>query len=449
MSRRKLLGVASAGLVALALAACAGPSVAGTDPEPTASTGVAGPDFTGVEPADKITFLSANPGGSQAVTQEIIDAFTAETGIEVELQSATSYEETAQKFQAAQAGGGLPDLLTLSDVWWFRFYMNEQIIPLDSALEAAGISADDYVPGFYADYTYDGAQWGVPFARSTPLFYYNKAHWEAAGLPDRAPETWAEFAEWAPKLQAATGVHAYGYPETAGYAGWTLQNLLWGYGTGWSAEDSFDVTANSPEAVEALTFMQDSIYEAGWATQAATSAQTDLVSGAISATILSTGSLVGTQTALESAGNPFELGVGFLPGGPVESDRVVPTGGTGVSITAGVPVENQLAAAMFIKFLTNPENSIKFSAATGYIPVNANADTSALTGPNPLAQTAIDQLARIRPQDYARVFLPGADGEMALAVTAINTTQADVQSTLDQLAATIEGIYTSQVEPNL
>jgi len=30
----------------------------------------------------------------------------------------------------------------------------------------------------------------VPYARSTPLFYYNKDHYAAAGLPDRAPETW-------------------------------------------------------------------------------------------------------------------------------------------------------------------------------------------------------------------------------------------------------------------
>lgn len=446
MDRRQFLAFAGITGTAFALSACAGPTVGGATTAPAAA---GGPDFTGVTPAKKITFLSANPGGSKETIQSIIDAFTAETGIEVELQDSASYEEAAQKFQAAQAGGGLPDLLTLSDVWWFRFYMNGNIIPLGNALDAVGADPADYVPGLYADYTYAGEQWGVPFARSTPLFYYNKAHFAAAGLPDRAPETWAEFAEWGPKLKAANGVAAFDWPETAGYAGWVLQNPLWGAGTGWSKRDSFEITANSSAALGVFEFMQDSIYADGWAMQAAKSAQTDLVAGAASATILSTGSLVGTLKALAEAGDPFEIGVGFLPGGDVEQELVVPTGGTGVSIVADVPVENQLAAAEFIKFLTNPENAVTFSLATGYVPINVHADTSEITSVNPLAQTAIDQLERIRPQDYARVFLPGGDGEMALAATAMNTAQADVAATADELAATLEQIYTRDVEPNL
>ena len=43
----------------------------------------------------------------------------------------------------------------------------------------------------------------MPWARSTPLFYYNKEHYADAGLPDRAPETWAEMKEFAGKLTAA------------------------------------------------------------------------------------------------------------------------------------------------------------------------------------------------------------------------------------------------------
>src|SRR5690606_14953181 len=102
-----------------------------------------------------------------------IDAFNASgAGITVSMVTAgANYEEVAQRFQTQQAAGDLPDLVIFSDVWWFRYYMQGSIMPLDSIMDAAGIEADSYVQGLWSDYTYDGQQWAVPFARSTPLFY--------------------------------------------------------------------------------------------------------------------------------------------------------------------------------------------------------------------------------------------------------------------------------------
>ena len=186
-------------------------------------------------------------------------------GTKVNLVTAgQNYEEIAQKFQTAQTGGQLPDLVVLSDVWWFRYYMQRSIIPLDSAISATGIELPDYREGLVKDYQYAGAQWAIPWARSTPLFYYNKAHWAAAGLPDKAPATWAEFAEWAPKLKSA-GVgtqNAFQLPALADYAGWTFQNNLWGEGGGWSKD--FTVTCDSPESVAALELSRSPLKD-GWA----------------------------------------------------------------------------------------------------------------------------------------------------------------------------------------
>jgi len=449
MDRRQFLALAGVSASTLALAACAGPSVGGgaaPSGTPTAAANL-GPDFSGVTPAKTITFWSSNPGGSQAVTQQIIDAFTKESGITVNLVAASSYEDVAQKFQAAQAGGGLPDLLTLSDVWWFRFYLNDQIIPLGNALDAADVDISDYSPIFFGDYQYEGGQWAVPWARSTPLFYYNKAAWAAAGLPDRAPETWDEFTDWAPKLQAANGGNfAFEWPEISGYAGWITQNLLWGWGGGWSKKDSFDITSDSDESVAAMQFVEDSVYADKWAGQAAKDAGADMVAGACMSTIMSSGSFSGIQKTLASAGDPFELGAGPLPGGPVAASGVCPTGGTGVAIPSDIPVENQLAAAQFIAFLTNPENTVSFSKATGYIPVRQSADTSSI---NPITQVAIEQAGDTRSQDWARVFLPGGDQEMNKSIQLLTTQQADVKGTMTDLKATLEKIYSTQVEPYL
>ena len=447
LDRRRFLGLAGAFGTAAALAACGGPSTSSGSGGAAAASSDA-TDWSSITPAKEITFWSSNPGSSQAVTQQLIDAFHAsQSDIKVNLVTAgANYEEIAQKFQSAQAGGGLPDLIVFSDVWWFRYKMLDSIIPLDGLVKAVGIEKDDYREGLWADYTYADAQWAVPWARSTPLFYYNKSHWSAAGLPDRAPDTWDEFTQWAPKLQAAgLGTqHAFQHPALAGYAGWSFQNVLWGYGGGWSKKDSFDITCNSPESVAAVQFLQDSVYKNAWAGVASSDSVNDLTAGAVSATVASTGSLVGI---LKAAG--FEVGAGALPGGPKETDKICPTGGAGLGIPKGIPQENQLAAATFIKFLTSPENTVIFSKATGYMPVRKSADTASIVAAAPQVGVALKQLDETRTQDYARVFLPGADQEMAKTCANILTQQADVQSQLDTLKTTLETIYNRDVKPNL
>lgn len=231
------------------------------------------------------------------------------------------------------------------------------------------------------------------------------------------------------------------YPDLAGYAGWTLQNVLWGQGAAWS--DEWEITCNSPEAVEALQWVQDSVFSGGWAQVSSGDSADTFAAGVCSSTIASTGSLVGV---LESAS--FDVGVGFLPGGSVDGP-VCPTGGAGLGIPAAVSKEEQLAGAMLIEFMGRPESTVAFSAATGYMPVRKSADLTELTAETPQIQTAVDQLDVTKPQDFARVFLPGADQEMAEAIASIVTEEGDVQAAMDGLKETLEGIYTKEIEPKL
>ncbi|WP_275775675.1 ABC transporter substrate-binding protein [Paenarthrobacter sp. Y-19] len=442
LDRRHFLGLVGLGAGAAALAACGGPSTAGTaDAVDTATI-----DFSGVKPAASIDFWTNHPGKSQDVEKAIIEKFHAKfPDIKVNLVTAgANYEEIAQKFQTSQAAKtGLPGLVVLSDVWWFRYFSNGSIIPIDGLVKQLDIKIDDFQKSLVDDYKYDNKQWALPYGRSTPLFYYNKDHFKAAGLPDRAPATWQEFAEWAPKLKATSGAqYAYIYPALAGYAGWTLQNNLWGWGGAWSK--GWDITCDSKESVAALQWAQDSIYKDGWAGVSSKEAADDFAAGITSSTISSTGSLLGVLKAAK-----FNVGVGFLPGGPEVPSSVCPTGGAGLGIPSGITKEEQLAAATFLKFMTEPENTAAFSAATGYMPTRLSADMSSVLAATPQIKTAMDQLAATKVQDNARVFLPGADQEMAKSAAKILTQQGDVQATMTELKKTLEGIYTKDVKPKL
>lgn len=440
-SRRSLLGLGVAGAGALGLAACGGGPEVGGGGGGAGGGEEADLDFSGVEPATKIDFWTNHPGGSQEVEAQLLAAFTEETGIEVNhVTAGSNYEEIAQRFQTAQAANsGLPAVVVLSDVWWFRYFLNGNIIPIDTLVEQLEIDLSDYRDSLVQDYQYEDQQWALPYGRSTPLFYYNKDHFSAAGLPDRAPETWTEFEEWAPKLTESET--AYMYPDLAGYAGWTLQNVLWGQGAGWS--DEWTITCAEPAAVEALQWVQDSVFSKGWAQVASSDSADTFAAGVCSSTIASTGSLVGV---LESA--TFDVGVGFLPGGSVEGP-VCPTGGAGLGIPSAVTPEEQLAGAMLMEFMGRPESTVAFSAATGYMPIRKSADLTELTAETPQIQLAVDQLDVTKPQDFARVFLPGADQEMAEAIASIATAEGDVQAAMDGLKETLEGIYTKEIQPKL
>ncbi len=443
--RRNFLALGGAGLGALALSACGGPTTT-TSGSTGSAAAVPDIDFSGVKPAAEITFWSNHPGKSQDIENALIAKFhAAQSAIKVTLVTAgANYEEVAQKFQTAQQGGQLPHVVVFSDVWWFRYFINDSIIPLDSALKTLDVKTDDYVAGLYKDYQYSGKQWAVPYARSTPLFYYNKAMFKAAGLEDRAPKTWQEFAEWAPKLKSAnpSAQVAHMYPAASDYDSWSLQNKIWGEGGALS--NQWDITCDSADVVKALTFTQDSVYKDKWAGVSAKDASADFSAGAACSFVGSTGSLVGVLNTAK-----FDVGVGFLPGGSKATDMVCPTGGAGLGIPKAITKEQQLAAATFLKFLGEPENTAAFAEATGYMPVRKSNDMSSVYAKRPQAKTAVEQLSHTRPQDYARVFLPGGDREIGMASADILTQNANVSDRLAKLKTTLTGIYTNDVKPKL
>ncbi|GAA1809073.1 ABC transporter substrate-binding protein [Nesterenkonia flava] len=430
---RALRGTALISLAALALTAC-GPDTSGTSAEAEGND----TDWSSVEPAESIVFATNHPGGSQDIENELIAEFTEETGIEVEvITSGANYEETSQWFQTG--GGSNADVIVLSDATWFPNYLNDALTPVDELLEAAEVDTSRFVTALYDDYLYEDSHYGAPYARSTPLFYYNADQYEELGL--EVPTTWEEVAENGRALvEADLTDSGFAFPSADSYVSWTAANLAWAYGGGWS--DGWDFsTVSSEGTVEALEFAQDAVGD--WATVSSTSPDDDFGAGVTSQAIASTGSLVSILSVAD-----FEVGTAFLPGGPA-SEGETPTGGAGLMIASASSPEEQLAAAMFIGHMTAPENTARFSQATGYVPVNQDADMSEVYAETPQFETAVDQLERTRSQDNARVFLPGGDLELSQALQRILTSDVDVQEELDALESSLQELYDQELASEL
>ncbi|MEA9987148.1 MULTISPECIES: ABC transporter substrate-binding protein [Subtercola] len=445
LTRRNLLTLSAAlGGTAL-LAACAGPSV-GDAGQAAASTAPA-QDWTGIKPASSITWWTNHPGASMATEQAMINGFqAANPGITVNMVTAgANYDEIAQKFQAAAGTDSVPDLVGASDVWWFRYMINQQIIPLDGLASHLNANTADFNTTLYDDYKYADSHWAMPYARSTPLFYYNKTLWSAAGLPDRAPATWDEFDQWAPKLSAVmNGAAPLGIGKGTSWAAWWFCNIMWGKGGAYSSDWSMKL--DQPETLEAGNYLRRIINDDKSAAVSATDSTADFGAGLSACTVASTGSLTGILASAK-----FEVGTGFLPAGP--KGAFTPTGGTGMAIASSKSPEQQLAAGMFLKYLTDAEQTATFSAATGYMPVRTSAmdgaTMTAIYAKKPQFRTAVDQLKNARSQDWARSFVPSGDKYLTTALEQIMLQNSKAEDVFPKASADISTSYDQNVKPYL
>lgn len=449
-TRRDFLKTAAVTAATLGL----GTSVAGSAVAATKTTKPAkktSNKYSKVKAATEISFWSVHPAKSKPVEEILIKRFhDANPDIKVNLQTAgANYAEVAQKFNAALAARQAPDVVMLSDVWWFKYYLNRSIAPLDDLLSNQKVALADLQPTLMADYQFAGKQWAMPFARSTPLFYYNKTLWAAAGLPDRAPETWAEFETWTPKLQEKLGSGKFPFTLVKGdsYIAWTFQNILWGQGGQYSTAD-VKLRLDQPEAIAAGQFLRDQVFTKKYANVTSNSETDDFLAGACASIISSTGGLAGV---LNAAKGKFEVGTGFLPKGP-KSDGC-PTGGAGLAIPDMIPDANKVAAMRFLDFMTSTDSTAFYSGSVGYMPVRK----SAVDGPvmtqvykeKPQFRTAVDQLAKTRSQDTARVFIPGGDALLGKALESMVLANSDPKAAWATAASQLQPIIDNDVKPGM
>lgn len=467
ITRRRLLG-ALAGTAGLALlSACSSSQPAAKPAEtkpaetkPAAPAAAAQPTTAPAKPAEavkpaeaakpaaaapattsgtglKITLWSSFSANLGEQMQAMVDRFNqSQKDVVVDNQFQGSYEETGQKLTAALQARQAPDVSIISDVWWFKFYLNKAIIPLDELMTANKVEKTDFVDAFINEGTRKGQTFWLPYARSTPLFYYNKQAWQEVGLPDRGPETWMELKEWSAKLMKKDGAnisrYAFALPGANGYIDWSFQNNIWGWGGSYSDPD-FQVHIGEQAGVDAAEFLRQAVID-GWAGTPA-NADNDFRSGVAASLIGSTGGLAGHE-----ANAKFPLGTAFLPKGPAAFG--CPTGGAGLGILAQAPKDRQEAAFKFMTFATSTEQAALWSQQTGYMPVRKSAIESApmqnFYKEKPNYQTAGKQLALVRPQDTARVFVPNGQQLILKGLERVTINKEPAEAALKDLQSSLQ-----------
>jgi sn-glycerol 3-phosphate transport system substrate-binding protein len=404
-TRRRVLGLGAAtgalGSGALAAACGAGGSTASGGEQASERLGAQG--FTFKQPV-QLTYWKSLEGPRHEAQVKLTDDFNAKrSDVKVSLEHVGAYAQAAEKLTASLAANTPPDVMLLTvDQHTPAFARQGALHPLDDFAKAdKSAQFDKYVPGFIKNGTISGKLYQIPFARSTPLLYYNKDHLKAAGLPETPPSTWDQLVEVGQKIVRAGVLQAANeeprqraVPSLAYW--WGFQTMLWAFGGKYS-DDKFNPTLLQPESLQAMEHLVDMVkrHQMARAYKTPGSAQTAFMNGQLSFTIESTAQL----TQIEKTAT-FRVGAAFMP---AKKERAVPGGGSGLTIINSIPTEKKEAGWEFIKFVTNTPNTIYFSQQTGYMVVRSDAadqpDYKKFLAENPNAKVTFDQMQYVRTQD--------------------------------------------------
>ena len=310
-------------------------------------------------------------GGAAADTIEQLTAEYAAANPDVNITAiyAGSYQDAGQKALTAARGGNPPQLSVLLSTQMFTLIDEDVIVPFDDFLSEEEKS--DWIGGFYPSFMENsqtgGKTYGIPFQRSTPVLYWNKEAFAAAGLnPEVAPANWDEMVEMGKALtlkDSAGNVTQWGVRiPSAGFPYWLFQGLSTPAGAILANAEGNKVNFNDPKVVEALEYlvalsaehgiMQPGSIDWGPTPKAFFEGETAMM-------WTTTGNLTNVRNNA-----PFDFGVAMLP---AKERRGAPTGGGNFYLFKDSTDEQKDAAVDFVQWITAPEQAAAWSIATGYI----------------------------------------------------------------------------------
>src|SRR5947199_767090 len=313
--------------------------------------------------------------------------------------------------------------------------------------EAEEFSPGAYLPavaGYYTDIA--GNMLSFPFNASTPILYYNKDLFRAAGLdPEAAPKTWPELGAMAKRLRAAGAACGF----TTAWPSWihienfsAFHNLpIATRANGLGGLDAV-LTFNNPVVVRNIAQLADwqrtKVFDySGRATVAEPRFQKG-----------ECGIFIGSSATRADirANSKFEIGYGMLPYWPDVEGAPQNTiiGGATLWVLRDRPREEYKGVAKFFAFLSKPDVQAGWHQNTGYLPITRAAfeltRRQGFYDRNPGAAISIEQMTLKPPTDTSKGLRLGSfvlirdaiEDELELAFSGRKTAKAALDAAVER-----------------
>ena len=275
--------------------------------------------------------------------------------------------------------------------------------------EKEAFSPAAYLPavtGYYSDVA--GNMLSFPFNASTPILYYNKDMFRAAGLdPEVAPKTWPEVGAAAKRLRAAGAACGL----TTSWPSWiNVENFLAFHNypiatkaNGFGGLDA-ELVFNNPLVVHHISKLAE------WQTTKTFDYSGRGQSAEPRFQKADCGIFIGSSATRADikANSKFEVGYGMLPYWPDAPDAPQNTiiGGATLWVLRDRPRAEYTGVAKFFAYLSKPEVQASWHQNTGYLPITRAAyDLTRAQGfydRDPGAAISIEQITMKPPTPNSR-----------------------------------------------
>ncbi len=332
--------------------------------------------------------------GQQALLEVYIEDFKElYPHITVLHESKGGYNEIRDAINTALPAGNEPHLAYSYSDHVAGYINSGRVLPLNNLIDnknpEIAFSIDDkndYVEGYWNEgnvYDNAGTMLNLPFIKSTEVMFYNKTFFNKYNLS--VPQTWEQVKTVSQQIRTIIDTHEdfskltasekqaiipIGYDSESNLFITASEQLNIPY-TAIGENNEGQILFNNDEAKEMVSFFKE-MYDARLLTTK------EMLGGGYTSDkfveqelFMSIGSTGGTNYNIPD-NQAFEVGVAPLPQFDLENAKVIQQG-PNIHMFLKDNVQEMIAAWLFLKFITNSENSARWAIATGYSPVRKSS----------------------------------------------------------------------------
>lgn len=358
-----------------------------------------------------ISFWHSMGGVNGQAIDTLVQKFNDENeyGITVEAEYQGSYDDALNKLKSAQIGNMGADLVQVYEIGTRFMIESGWIVPMQSMVNADEYDTSVLESNLAAYYTINDMLYSMPFNSSTPLMYYNKDMFDAAGITE-IPDSLESIAQIGDKLLdsgaqevMSLGIYGWFFEQFIGKQGLEYANNVNG-----RTEAATAVAFDENGAAANILNEWKNLYDLGYAPNVGKGGDAGLADFSAGKSAITLGSTASLKQILQDVDGKFEVGTAYFPKVKSTDEGGVSIGGASLWALDNNDPKKLRATWEFVKFLISPESQAFWNAETGYFPVNVDAHDEDVFKENiekyPQFETAIDQLHDSAPQ-YAGALL--------------------------------------------
>ena len=363
--RMKLIkaSVIATGIVAPFLTGC------GSQTEETTQAEV----VTSIENPIEVEFWHGMSGGMGETLNELIQTFNEnqgkELGVTVEGVYQGGYADLNSKLMASIKAGTSPALIQGTSNSIMDLLPSGAVQPLNEYIYHEEIGMNDYEDIYEAfrqegqGFDEEGTIYGLPFSKSTDLYYYDEAFFEEHNL--KVPTTWEEAEAVSKQITEITNRPAMGVDNVSNF----FITLLKQHGADYTNSKG-EILFNHETSVKILEQLKTNVEAGYWRLPGEDMYHSGpFLSGLVQ-------SYIGSSAGYTFLTDDVKWNSAPLPQVDAENPAYIQQGNMVSILNQNKTSEEIYGAYEFLKFLMSDEAVLVWSTQTGYLPIKESVATS-------------------------------------------------------------------------